>query len=167
MHKIFEMQIWKKKLSEVKGLLAFFLHKNRGDYEKYKVNWRTPWSAILLQKLILTHLFKQFRALHGTRRLINVFTTARHWSLSWARWIQFTPLQPTTSLRCVLMLSSHLRLVFRVVSSVQVFRPTFCKHFSSPMRATCPAHLTLLYLITVIIFGEVYKLWSSSLCSVL
>jgi len=46
---------------------------------------------VLLEKLIDTQLAKKFPAFYETRRFITVFTTARHWSLSWARWIQSTP----------------------------------------------------------------------------
>jgi len=35
------------------------------------------------------------------------------------------------------------------------------------MHATCPEHATLLELITLIKLGESYKLWISSLCSIL
>ena len=39
--------------------------------------------------------------------------------------------------------------------------------FSSPIRATYPAHLILLYFITRTILGEEYKSFSSSLCNLL
>jgi len=54
----------------------------------------------------ITQLDIKFPAFYGTRRFIIVLTTARHWSLSWARWIQSTPSHPI-SLRSIQIFSSH------------------------------------------------------------
>jgi hypothetical protein len=60
-------------------------------------------SRVLLDKLTVTQLVKKLPAFYGNRRFITVFTTARHWSLYWARWILSTPSQ-LMSLRNILTL---------------------------------------------------------------
>jgi uncharacterized membrane protein len=66
------------------------------------------------------------------------------------------------------MLSSHLRvglpsgLLLSGLPTKILYAP-----LTSPMRATCPAHLILLALITLTILGEEYKPCSSSLCGFL
>jgi hypothetical protein len=45
------------------------------------VNELSPWSRVVLEKLIVAQLFKKFIAFHGTPRFITVFTRAHHWAL--------------------------------------------------------------------------------------
>jgi len=71
-----------------------------------------------------------------------------------------------TSCRSILVLSSNLCLVSQVVSFPQVSPPRPCICLSSPIHATCPAHLIRLDFITQTILGEYISL-SSSLCSFL
>jgi len=42
----------------------------------------TPWSRVLLEKLIGLQLVKKFPAFYGTRRFIIAFKSSRHLSLS-------------------------------------------------------------------------------------
>ena len=41
----------------------------------------TPWSRVLLEKLTVSKLVKQFPILYGTRKFITAFTSVRHLSL--------------------------------------------------------------------------------------
>jgi hypothetical protein len=50
----------------------------------------TPWSRILLGKLIVAQLLKKFPAFLGTWRVSIVFKRARRWSLLGARYIDYT-----------------------------------------------------------------------------
>ena len=127
----------------------------------------TPWCRVLLEKLTGLQLVKKFPAFHGTRRFITAFTSVRHLSLSWA---QPDPVHIPTSH----LLQIHPNIIHPPTPRSPQWSPS--RRFphqdpihplSSPIRATCPAHLILLYFITRTILGEQYKSFSSSLCNLL
>ena len=127
----------------------------------------TPWCRALLEQLTGLQLVKKFPAFHGTRRFITALTSFRHLSLSWARPIQSIYPHPT-SWRSILILSTHLRLGLPSGLFPSGFpTKTLYTPLSSPIRATCPAHLILLDFYTRTILGEQYKSFSSSLCNLL
>lgn len=69
----------------------------------------TTCGRILLKKLLVILLEKKFHTFTGDVRFITMFTRASYWSMSWAKWTQFTS-SHTVSLRSVLILLSHLHL---------------------------------------------------------
>ena len=122
----------------------------------------TPWCRVLLEQLTGLQLVKKFPTFHGTRRFITALTSVRHLSLSWASPVQSTYPHPK-SWRSILILSTHLRLG---LPSGFPTKTLYTPH-SSPIHATCPAHLILLDFITRTILGEQYQSFSSSLCNLL
>jgi hypothetical protein len=112
-------------------------------------------SWALLEKPPVVQLLKNFQTFYGTRRFITVFTSALHWSPSWARSIQ------SISLRSTLIFSTHLRLGLPSGLLPSGFHTNILYAFLfSPIRATFHAHRLLVDLIILIMLAEEYKLWS-------
>jgi hypothetical protein len=97
-----------------------------------------------------------------------MFTRARYWSLSWAKSNQSIPPQ-SIFLRSILILSSHLTFKSSLWFSSLYLTYQYSMYIPlRPMRATFPAHFTLLDLIILIsISGEDYTLLYSSLSNFL
>jgi len=101
-----------------------------------------PWEAD-------SHLVgKEISRLLWNPKVHWVFTRARHWYQSWVRWVQ-SVYSHSTSVRSVLILSSHKRLGLPNDLFPSDF-PTkiVCAFLIYQLHATCPAHYILIDLNT-------------------
>jgi hypothetical protein len=144
--RIFRLPFSYLKMYNLLFYLLFCVHVKLGLPPKGKnAHWETGQltdqltlcSRILLKNLIVTQLVKKFSVFYGTWRFSAVFTRAHHWSLSWAKWIQSTPLH-TVSLICI-MIFIH---IYAFVFCGQIFWPKLHIHFSSH---PCMLHLILFW----------------------
>jgi len=112
------------------------------------------WSRFLPEKLTGLQLVKKSPTFYGIRSFITAFTSARHFSLS-----QINPVHTLTT--HFLKTNSNIileftALVFQVVYFLQVSSQKPRAHFS-PLRATCPAIVTLFDFVTRIMYGDVLR----------
>ena len=112
-----------------------------------------PWSRVLLEKLIVSQLLKNFPALNVTRALVTAFTKARDLLFSYARSIQSVPVIPLDPCQYL----SFYAQVFQVSSFPQVSPPKHCLHLSSPryMPRAPPVSDSSCF-VTRLTFGEAY-----------
>jgi len=117
------------------------------------------WSRALFDKLTITQPVKEIPSFYRIRRFITVLTTVRHWSPTWARWIQSTHSHPV-SLRYILILPFHLHLGLPSGLFPSGFPTKIFVRISHPSHACCtPRPFHFLHLITLITFGKAYNLW--------
>ena len=118
-------------------------------------NQLTSCSWVPLPEWIASQIMNIFCALYEIRGFITVFTRARQWYVSRARWIQFTHIYfLTTHFKVILpstSRSSKLSVSFRFFL-FETVRFLFCV-----FPATCPAHLIVLRFIVLAVFDEEYR----------
>lgn len=64
---------------------------------------------MLLEKLI--NLVGKSSVFYGSRSVVTSFATVRHWQVFWSRCMK-SPADRTVSLRCILILYSHLHVIW-------------------------------------------------------
>ena len=102
-----------------------------------------PQGTVLLNKVIFPQIVKKFVTGHGTRRFMNVFTTARHLALYRARLIQ-SFLWTYFFKTCFNIIPPSIARPFLPLSQ----RSSLYILLFSPIYATFPAHHILLHFIT-------------------
>jgi hypothetical protein len=110
------------------------------NFVKYILSWE---GRITLSKSIISQIWRYQRA-------ITLFTRACHRLLTSSTWIQNTSSNPVF-VRSILILSLHQRLDLPSGFFPSRFTTNVLYAFLiSPMRATCTAHLSLLYLVILL-----------------
>jgi len=137
--------------------IIFMSLRTDNGFMKY-VKQLIPWSRFFPEKLAGPQMVKNFFAFYRTRGFISSFTRGRCLSLILSQINSVHP-SPSHFVKIHFVISSHLclgrpsGLIPQGLSSKTMYAPHL-----SPIRATCPAHLILLDLVTqIVVFDEAYR----------
>ena len=125
----------------------------------------TPCSLILLEKLMVSRLFRTFCVYYGIQTCITVFRRACHLPLSRPRSIKSPAPSNFLKTHFNIIAQSTRSLPSGSVPSGFPTKTVYAAHLF-PIRATCPSNL-ILDVITRGILGKLYRLWSCPLDSLL
>lgn len=108
-----------------------------------------PWGKVVLEKLVVIKLVKNFPKFCGNWSLVTVFAGTHQVFLYWSRWIQFMPCHPLS-----FKIHLCLHLPCSLFASGFLAKDLYAFHFS-PKSATCPTRLISSF---IWLFGERYSL---------
>jgi hypothetical protein len=139
-------------------------------FTQFTITPQLIFSVLICIQLIFTILQLLRTALHCTNqcyRLTPDIAVLQH-ALSLQSTVRLYHTAHEISLSGVQERSTlHVRLPNGIFPSDLAINRLSWIHALQHMHVTCPAHLTLLDVIILIMFGEEYKLWISSPCSFL
>ena len=125
----------------------------------------TPCSRVLLEKLTGFAVSQEIPHILWNNPKVHYRTHKRPPPVPILSQLHPVPTTPSHFMKILLILSSHLRLGLPNGLFPSGFpTKTLCTPLPSSIRATCPAHLNILYFITRTILGEQYRSLSSSYC---
>ena len=152
-----------KRATKVKGV-PHGIRQTRLPLTDWLTDWLLMWSRFLVESSSptaspLIH--------HILWKLNGHCCVNRNLPLSWARSIQSTP--PTLYLKDPLIYDILISTLKSSKWSLSVRFPhqTLYAPILFPIYTTCLSNLILVNFITQVVFGEEYKSWSSSLCTLL
>jgi hypothetical protein len=146
-----------KKVTQNDSKFNFNTQRTQQNSHNCWVGWLTPCSRVLLEKLTVSHLVKEFPVFCRTQKFVTMFRRVCHISLCWTTYIRLT-ISHLISLWSVLIIPTYLWL-----GRPHGLLPSHLPTKTLYIFPFYPNQLILHHLIPHIILGKEYKSQRTSL----